>query len=197
MGFTAVSIARSLTRHVRVAWLLAGSLTAVAGASGCMMGTSRAQRVQEAAYELNMGLRFGYNGQALGKVASEHKREFLRQHRDWSQRLRIVDLDLAGLEINEKGDGDVYVTVLWQPVDETTVRTTVIHQTWKDQKGTWMLVAEERSQGEQGLINETGDKKQDESEPKSKEPRTKAGPGDKPDADAKSDKPAAKSDTTK
>ena len=158
MGLAASFAPRSLSlRLTRVALILAGVAAALGSATGCA-APSKAQRVQEAAYELNMGLRFGHSTQALGKVATDHRREFLRRHRDWSGRLRIVDLDLAGLDLREEG-ADVFVQVLWQPVDSTIVRTTVIHQTWKDQLGSWMLVAEERAQGDQGLIDEIDKKK--------------------------------------
>jgi hypothetical protein len=166
----AVPALRSLSlRFTRAALILAGAAAAL-GATACA-APSKAQRVQEAAYELNMGLRFGYNTQALNKVAIDHRREFLRQHRDWASRLRIVDLDLAGLDLREDA-ADVFVQVLWQPVDSTIVRTTVIHQTWKDKLGSWMLVSEERAQGDQGLIDEVDKKK------------PSGGDGDKKPADA-------------
>ena len=177
---------RSLSlRLTRAALLLAGAAAALGGATGCA-APSKAQRVQEAAYELNMGLRFGYNTQALNKVALDHRREFLRQHREWSSRLRIVDLDLAGLDLRDDG-ADVFVQVLWQPVDSTIVRTTVIHQTWKDKLGSWLLVSEERAQGDQGLIDEIDKKK-----PSGTDGDTKPDGDRKPDGDKKSSADDAK-----
>ena len=153
----------ALSTHLRLRWVALVLAGAVA-VGGCA-APSRAQRVQEAAYELNMGLRFGHNTQALGKVAIDHRRDFLRRHREWSQRLRIVDLDLAGLDVRDEG-ADVFVSVLWQPVDETTVRTTVIQQTWKDQRGSWQLVDEKRAQGDSGLIDEIEKKRPNETDKK-------------------------------
>jgi len=114
---------------------------------------SRAQRVQEAAYELNVGLRFGHNAMALEKVASQERKEFLRRHRDWNGRLRVVDIDLAGLNVHES-EADVYVSVSWQDINFTDLHNTVVLQRWKDNRGTWQLIGESRSQGDKGLFNE-------------------------------------------
>lgn len=114
---------------------------------------SRATRVQEAAYELNIGLRFGYNAMALEKVASDDRKDFLRRHREWNHRVRIVDIDLAGMNIRDN-DADVFVAVQWQNTDFSDVRTTIVHQRWKDNKGTWQLNGETRSQGDKGLFGD-------------------------------------------
>lgn len=114
---------------------------------------SRSQRVQEAAYELNVGLRFGQTAVALEKVASQERGEFLKRHRQWNRQLRIVDVDLVGMNIQET-EAEVYVTIQWQHEDFSDVRSTVIRQHWKDNRGSWQLVSEAHAQGDQGLFGD-------------------------------------------
>lgn len=126
--------------------------TALLGLAACA-APSRSQRVQEAAYELNVGLRFGHTAVALEKVAAQERSEFLKRHRQWNHKLRIVDVDLVGMNVREN-DAEIYVTVQWQHADFSDVRNTVIRQHWKDNRGTWQLVSEARAQGDDGLFND-------------------------------------------
>lgn len=120
---------------------------------------SRAQKVQEAAFELNSGLRFGYTAMALEKVAAAERHAFTKRHKGWHNRLKIVDFDLAGMAVREGGDADVFVAISWHRAEESDVRSTIIHQRWKDHSGSWLLVSEVRSQGDSGLLGEEPDAK--------------------------------------
>lgn len=112
---------------------------------------SRAQRVQEAAYELNVGLRFGNTTLALEKVAAQERKEFLKRHRHWNGKLRVVDVELVGMNIRDT-EADVFVSVQWQRADYSDVNSTVIHQRWKDNRGAWLLISEAHAQGDQGIF---------------------------------------------
>jgi hypothetical protein len=114
---------------------------------------SRAQRVQEAAYELNVGLRFGHTALALEKVAAQERAEFLKRHRHWNGKLRVVDVELVGLNVRDN-DADIFVAVQWQRADFSDVNSSVIHQRWKDNRGTWQLVSETHAQGDKGLFSD-------------------------------------------
>ncbi|MCU0656983.1 MAG: hypothetical protein MUF64_17525 [Polyangiaceae bacterium] len=129
------------------------ALAALALALTACAAPSRAQRVQEAAYELNVGLRFGHTSMALEKVASQERAEFLKRHRHWNGKLRVVDVDLVGMNVRE-GEADVFVSIQWQRSDLSDVFTSVIQQKWKDHRGTWLLTSEALAQGDKGLFLE-------------------------------------------
>lgn len=129
--------------------LLLGAL----GLSACI-APSKAQRVQEAAYELNMISRFGRVEAVLDKVLPEERSQFIARHQNWHGQLRIVDLELAGIGFPKSDEADVFVNVGWQPANMADMRSTVVRQRWKDQKGTWLLISEERAQGDIGLFGE-------------------------------------------
>ncbi|RYE89215.1 MAG: hypothetical protein EOO75_12205 [Myxococcales bacterium] len=71
------------------------------------------------------------------------------------------------------------------------MRTTVIHQTWKDKLGTWMLVAEERAQGDEGLIDEVNKKKPSGTDGDKKPDGDRKPDGDKKSSTDDAKKPAA------
>ncbi|MCS6902200.1 MAG: hypothetical protein RMJ98_21415 [Myxococcales bacterium] len=114
---------------------------------------SRAQRVQEAAYELNVGLRFGHTALALEKVAAQERAEFLKRHRHWHGRLRVVDVELVGLNVRDN-EADIFVAIQWQRANYSDVNSSIIHQRWKDHRGTWQLVSETYAQGDQGIFSD-------------------------------------------
>jgi hypothetical protein len=101
-----------------------------------------------------MGLRFGRIELAIDKVARDERANFIKRHQNWFGALRIVDLEMAGLTFRETGEADVFLSVNWQRADGSDSQSTVIHQEWRDFKGTWMLVKEERNQGDPGLLGE-------------------------------------------
>lgn len=113
---------------------------------------SKAQRVQEAAYDLNMGLRFGRMDVALERVAQTERRNFVERHRAWNGQIRIVDVELSGMDLRDN-DAEVYLVVAWQRLDGTVMRSTVVKQKFKDSRSSgWVLVGEEAVQGDQGLF---------------------------------------------
>jgi hypothetical protein len=115
------------------------------GLASCA-GASRSQKVQEAAYELNMGTRFGR--MPLEKVAASSRTKFLEQHRPWQGAIRIVDVDMAGMNVPKSGDATVFVAVGWQRADEQDMRSSVVAQKWREERGGWMLAEESVADGD-------------------------------------------------
>ena len=115
---------------------------------------SKEQRVQEAAYELNMGLRFSRSDIALTKVMRTERARFTERHRKWHGDIKIVDIELAGVAFRDDGDAVLFLSVSWQRADQQDMRTTVVSQRWHDKQGSWLLASEERAQGDFGLFND-------------------------------------------
>lgn len=131
--------------------LLALSLFALAG---CPMPQTSAQRLTEAALEMNTAVRFGRMDVALERVGAKAREDFLRSHAGWGTHLRVVDVEFGGFEMVQRDEADVFLDVLWVRSDETTVRTTRIAQRWRDERGHWELVGEARRDGDVGLLGE-------------------------------------------
>lgn len=114
-------------------------------------GASRSQKVQEAAYELNMGTRFGR--MPLEKVAASSRDKFVAQHKAWQGPIRIVDVDLAGMNVPKTGDATVFIAVGWQRADEQDMRQSVLAQKWREERDGWMLASETVADGDPTIFD--------------------------------------------
>jgi hypothetical protein len=120
---------------------------------GCMTPPSPAERATDAAMELNLAARFGQLDVAVGRTAKASRPDFMKRHAAWGQTLRIVDVEMASLQLPESDSAIVLVDYAWIRNTEGTMRATRVEQTWKDDAG-WHLVRERRVAGDVGLLGE-------------------------------------------
>ncbi len=123
------------------------------GLSSCMTPPSPAERVTDAAMELNLAARFGQLDVAVSRTAKSARPDFMKRHAAWGQTLRIVDVEMASLTLPESDRAIVLVDYAWIRNTEGTMRATRVEQTWKDDAG-WHLVRERRVAGDIGLLGE-------------------------------------------
>jgi hypothetical protein len=121
--------------------------------AGCMTPPSPAERVTDAAMELNLAARFGQLDVAVARTRSSLRSDFMKRHAAWGQTLRIVDVEMAGLTLPESDRAVVLVDYAWIRNDEGTMRATRIEQHWQNDAG-WHLVRERRIAGDIGLLGE-------------------------------------------
>jgi hypothetical protein len=124
------------------------------GLSACVVPPTSSMRLAESAYDLNTAARFGRMDIALEHVKDAARDEFSQHHATWGKSVRIVDAEMGSFSIRKDGDADVLVTVNWQRLDETTMRSTDIAQRWTEKRGTWWMVTEEERGGDRGLLAE-------------------------------------------
>jgi hypothetical protein len=151
--------------RTRIEVMLLAALLPLA-ALGCPTQTGPA-RAQEAANAMNMDSRFGRMELASEKVASQAKDQWMAHRAGWHGKVRIVDTELAGLKMDKEDEATFFVRVAWQRADEGDLRVTRLKQKWKDFRGSWQLVSEERLDGDVGLLGEVVERPQ-ETEPKPK-----------------------------
>jgi hypothetical protein len=123
------------------------------GFSACA-APNKTTRVQEAAYELNLGTRFARMDVALNNVSPKERKDFILRHANWHHDIRIVDLDFNGMTFNPEGNAELVVVVGWHRLNEQDVRASLISQTWKNNHGSWQLIGEKLVQGDSGLFGE-------------------------------------------
>lgn len=139
------------------------SLLPVAGLVGCITPPTSADRLTDAAYEMNMATRFGRMDVALSYIGDKARKQFVASHAPWGRAIRIADLEFAGVDMPNKEEATVLVHVSWQRIDESTLRTTSILQTWKEIEGSgWLIVEEKRVSGDSGLVDAPGSELQQE-----------------------------------
>jgi hypothetical protein len=122
--------------------------------SGCGILPNKESGAQEAASDMNMNARFGRSQLVMQHIAEKERPEFDRTHRQWGGEVRVTDAEITGLHLTEAGEARVTVRAAWFRLSEGELRTTVLRQMWKQIKGSWLLVAEERVEGDVGLLGE-------------------------------------------
>jgi hypothetical protein len=123
------------------------------GLGACMTPPSPAERVTDAAMELNLAARFGQLDVAVARTQKSVRPDFMKRHAAWGQSLRIVDVEMASLTLPESDRAVVLVDYAWVRNTEGTMRATRVEQHWKDDGG-WHLVRERRIAGDVGLLGE-------------------------------------------
>lgn len=125
---------------------------ALACASCMALPPSSMERLSQAAYDLNTATRFGRMDIAADSVAIEAKTDFARRHRGWGRELRIVDLELEGVQMVDNESAEVSLVVSWHRLDDATLQNTVIAQRWTQTTSDWKLVDETVSSGPTGIF---------------------------------------------
>jgi len=140
-----MSTLRLTLASVLVAWM----------SVGCLAPATPAQRVTDAARELNYAARFGRLDLAAALAADGARSHFLERRATWGKNVRVVDVQMTGLSLDEDGKTAlITVDVAWTRIDEGSLLSTRLGQVWKDQPGGWKLVRERRIQGDLGLFGE-------------------------------------------
>lgn len=122
---------------------------------GCLSQNGGASRAQEASNEFNLHTRFGRIEQASERVAVEAREMFIKHRAGWGGQVRIADLENGGMRmLKENTEAEVTVRIAWYRPDEGDLHVTTLKQHWKDFRGDWRLVGEERTDGDLGLIGE-------------------------------------------
>lgn len=120
---------------------------------GCSALPNPMARAQEAAQDFNTDTRYGRNEIAIERVAPAAHDSFLSHHRAWGSKVQIADIEFEGLHRKSDHDAEVTVRVSWYRPEEQELHATTLKQTWHDQGG-WKLTAEERTEGDIGLLGE-------------------------------------------
>jgi hypothetical protein len=131
----------------------AGVVVASVALAACM-GQSRPARAQEAASDMNTHIRFGRVELAGEKVDTSYRNKFVERRRQWGQGIRLGDTEISAIRMVGEDRAETNVSVSWYRVDEGELHSTKIKQIWKDFKGDWRLIEEERVDGDVGLLGE-------------------------------------------
>lgn len=121
----------------------------------CVAPRSPAERVTDAARDLNMAARFGRMDLAMSATAQGAREHFVSRRREWGGEVRVLDIELSGLNMPDKDRATLLVDLQWVRMREGTLRSTRVEQTWSnEERGGWKLVRERRVAGDVGLFGE-------------------------------------------
>lgn len=132
----------------------------MAALGGCMANRSSTDKLLDAAHEHNGAVRFGRMDIALEHVSSTSKGEWLKRRSTWKNSVRIIDVELEGMQMRTNTEANVQVRVSWQHIDEADLRSTEVTQTWRSKDGPWQLVKEDCASGDATLLAEPDKEKE-------------------------------------
>jgi hypothetical protein len=122
--------------------------------AACVMPPPASEKASDAARELNLSARFGNMDAAAAKTASEARADFLQRHASWGGEIRIVDVELGGMNMPDSDHAVFDVNYSWMRTNESTMRSTRVTQRWSSLKGGWKLESEKHTAGDMGLFGE-------------------------------------------
>lgn len=123
---------------------------------GCMPVQLPGEKLNDSANDVVMATRFGRMDLVVSQVQPDKREAYLEAHKEWGGKVRILDIEYGGARIVAPEKAIVLMTVAWQRIDESTLRSTMLKQTWSlaEQQG-WKIVKEETAGGDPGLIRES------------------------------------------
>lgn len=133
---------------------LGACLLLVALANACFIPASPAQRVSDAARDLNVATRFGKMEMVVSFVDASVRADFMTRRVQWGHEIRLIDLELSSVNVQDESHAVVTVDVSWVPLRDNILRSTRLSQSWEDNGHGWKLMHEKRLAGDQGLFGE-------------------------------------------
>ena len=122
--------------------------------SSCLQPPGPAELASDAARELNMTARYGELAGILGMTSTGMRNEFVARRAEWGKMVRVVDVELAALTLEDRERANILVDFSWTRSDEGILKTTRVLQGWENTDGSWLLVREKRVSGDLGLFGE-------------------------------------------
>ena len=120
----------------------------------CAAPPTNFARAQQIAQDFNVDSRFGRGEQVSDHIAPAARDEYAAGHRRWGSEVHLADIEIAGMKPKGERDLIVFVRVAWYMTRDQELHSTTLEQTWRDQAGGWQLVAEQRHEGDIGLLGE-------------------------------------------
>lgn len=153
---------------------------------GCLAPITPMERLQQSANDVANALRFDRTDLAAEFCAPTAREDFLSRHAVWTDKTRVVDLELAGIYLRTQDEAEAIISVSWLDTNGADLHTTEISQRWKHENGTFRLVNEVFRRGDKALFAMV---------PKPEDAKRAAAAKFDADADAtKSEAPAAPND---
>ncbi|HVR18668.1 MAG TPA: hypothetical protein VMS65_03195 [Polyangiaceae bacterium] len=113
-----------------------------------------AEEAGDAAREFNATSRYGELANVLGMTSEGVRKELTVRRAEWGKLVRVVDMELAAIAMDDREHANVLVDFSWTRVDQGTLKTTRVLQVWNNESGNWLLTREKRVSGDLGLFGE-------------------------------------------
>lgn len=140
---------------------------------GCIAPITPMERLQQSANEVAAALRFDRTDLVAEYVAPAARDDFFARHAVWSEKVRVMDLELGGIFLRGSDVAEAMLIVSWMHEDGATLHTTVIAQQWKQEGGGFRMVDETYRKGDKTLFEMLPKKEAPKTDQAATEPATK------------------------
>ena len=124
-------------------------LVALATLISCGASQGRSEKLREAVYYFNEGVRWGRVQDVLSRLDPEAESHFLDMHKDFGKNIQITDYEITSSRIDlDKGTAEIGLKIIWYRLDAMVVHETLLIQHWKEKDRNWVMAGEEFVQGE-------------------------------------------------
>lgn len=130
------------------------ALVLLAFLPNCFRPPGPAEEAGDAAREFNTTARFGDLGAVIGMTSTGVREQLAKRRAEWGKMVRVVDMELAGITMEDREHANVVVDFSWTRLDQGTLKTTRVLQAWNNESGSWTLTREKRMGGDLGLFGE-------------------------------------------
>lgn len=131
-----------------------GAAVAALALAACVTPPPASERVTDAARALNVATRFSRMDVALQSTAPSFRSDFIKRRAGWGDTVRVLDVELAGLNMKDAAHATIQVDVSWNAANSSLLQRTRLEQTWSDEGRGFVLVRERRLAGDIGLFSE-------------------------------------------
>ncbi|NUP09938.1 MAG: hypothetical protein HOW73_28150 [Polyangiaceae bacterium] len=140
----------------------------------CMPPQMPSDKLTDAAYGIVEAARFGRMDIVLQTVEPTQQEAYADAHSDWGGDIRILDIEYGGARLVAPDKAVVLMTVAWQRLDESILRSTALKQTWTLGGERWAIREEVVAGGDKKLLKEPMPKN-DATTPKDEAAKPKVG----------------------
>jgi hypothetical protein len=120
----------------------------------CGAAIAPGQQVLERARDMNTATRFGRLDLASQSAAPEARAAFLERRRSWGADIRVLDVDVEGVNMKDNDHAEVRVVVGWTRMSDGLLHNTTLNQVWNNASGAKWALASESTTGDWGLFGE-------------------------------------------
>src|SRR5947207_1324474 len=85
--------------------------------ASCLSVPPASERATDAARELNVAARFGRMDIAVGMTAGAARKNFLAHRSEWGRAVRILDVELASMNMPDGEHAEIHVDYSWTRID--------------------------------------------------------------------------------
>jgi len=99
--------------------------------TGCMPPVMPADKLTDSAYTVVEAARFGRMDIVISAVKPDGQAAYAESHAEWGGNIRILDIEYGGAKLTGADKAVVLMTIAWQRLDESILRSTALKQTWQ------------------------------------------------------------------